>query len=70
MLEKLELSRIRSPCLEVEDIFELTARHVETLKSVNHPNLKDDAITSMRHPCPNEHMSTHEAPGSSFSVSQ
>ncbi|MFM0171099.1 hypothetical protein [Paraburkholderia sediminicola] len=61
-VEMLQLFRVRSSWFEVERIFEHAARDVETLKSVDDANLKDDAVTIVRHRCPNERMATHGAP--------
>jgi hypothetical protein len=62
LIEKLELSRVRSPRLEVEYILEHPARQVETLKSMGNANLEDDAIAIVRHRCPTEYLATHGAP--------
>ena len=61
-IEVLQLFRVRSSWFEVEHIFEHAARDIETLKSVDDANLKDDAVTVVRHRCPNERMATHGAP--------
>ncbi|PRY06328.1 hypothetical protein B0G73_107227 [Paraburkholderia sp. BL25I1N1] len=61
-IEMLQLFRVRSVGFEVEHIFERAARHMETLKSVEDANLKDNAITIVRHRCPNERIATHGAP--------
>lgn len=61
-IEMLQLFRIRSVGFEVEHIFERAARYMETLKSVDDANLKDNAVTVVRHRCPNERIATHGAP--------
>ena len=61
-IKMLQLLRVRSAWFEVEHIFEHAARYVKTLKSVDDANLKDDAVTIVRHRCPNERMATHGAP--------
>lgn len=61
-IEVLQLFRVRSAWFEIERVFERAARYVETLQSVDDANLKDDAVTIVRHRCPNERMATHGAP--------
>jgi len=61
-IEVFELFRVRSCWFEIEHILEHAARYVETLKSVDNTNLEDDAVTVVRHCCPDERMASHGVP--------
>lgn len=61
-IEQLELPRVRSSSFKLENILEHATRYMETLQSAGKTDLEDDAVTIVRHRCPNERMATHKAP--------